>query len=276
MKNPSVPPLSHLAGFPVDLVGFGAHEKDEYCIFTNRNGIWSQGDIPHTLCVAADSLGVTRTGERFINEERFAVHGAVVGGPEYYTIWSQEQLDVYKNEGLDYADFGPSMGYCGCRSTIPLGMPLDQMDEVMEAALGTGYAHRADTIAGLAELIGVDPAVLEKTVADYNAACEAGEDAEFGKDPKFLKAIGAGPYYAIQGCAFFYTTAGGLDVNTDIQVLREDGTPIPGLYAVGTDSMGVLMTERDQYLDYGGCASGWALTSGRLAGKAAAEAALSE
>ena len=80
-----------------------------------------------------------------------------------------------------------------------------------------------------------------------------------------------GPYYAILGCAFYYTTAGGLDINERLQVLRNDGTPIQGLYAVGTDSMGVLMTEKDQYLDYGGAASGWAFTSGRLAGMLIAE-----
>ena len=274
MKNPSVAPLSHLAGFPVDLLGFGNHTKDEDSFFTARQAIWSQGDLPHTLCVAADSLAVTRAGNRFINEEKFAVHGAIVGGPEYFTIWSQEQFEAYKKDGLDYADPGPSMGYCGCRSTIPLGMPLDQLDDVMDAAVATGYAHKADTIAELAEQIGIDPAVLEETVAAYNAACEAGEDAEFGKDPKYLKKIGEGPYYAVLGCAFFYTTAGGLDINTDIQVLHPDGTPVEGLYAVGTDSMGVLMTEKDQYLDYGGCASGWALTSGRLAGAAAAKKAL--
>ena len=73
------------------------------------------------------------------------------------------------------------------------------------------------------------------------------------------------------GCAFYYTTGGALDVNEDMQVLRADGvTPIEGLYAVGTDSMGVLMTNQEQYLDYGGAASGWAFTSGRLVGKALA------
>ena len=56
-----------------------------------------------------------------------------------------------------------------------------------------------------------------------------------------------------------------------MQVLATDGeTPIEGLYAVGTDSSGVLFTESDAYVDFGGAAMGWAYTSGRLAGEHAA------
>jgi fumarate reductase flavoprotein subunit len=269
--NPSVPPISHLAGFPVNLFGFGTNRKDEESFFTGYTAIWSEGDIPQTLCVAADSLAVTRSGKRFINEEEFASHGAIKAGPEYYTIWSQAQLDTFKTQGLSYEDPGPSMGYLGCQSTIPLGVPLTQIDAVMEAAVATGYVQRADTVAELAGLIEIDPAVLEATVDAYNEACAAGIDEEFGKNPDYLVPVAEGPYYAVLGCAFYYTTSGGLDVDENLQVLREDGTTIEGLYAVGTDSMGVLMTNQEQYLDYGGAASGWAFTSGRLVGKALAE-----
>lgn len=270
--NPSVPPLSHLAGFPVNLTGFGTHEKDEVSFFTGKTAIWSEGDIPSTLSVAADSLAVTREGERFINEEGFATHEAIKAGPEYYTIWSQEQLDVYKTEGLSYADPGPSMGYVGCQSTIPLGVPLEQLDDVMNAGIDLGYIFKADTLDDLANAAGMEASVLKSTVDAYNACCDAGVDDQFGKDPQYLKRIGDGPYYAVLGCSFYYTTGGALDVNANMQVLADDGeTPIEGLYAVGTDSMGVLMSNQEQYLDYGGAASGWAFTSGRIAGRAIAE-----
>lgn len=270
--NPSVPPLSHLAGFPVNLVGFGTQEKDEVSFFTGHTAIWSEGDIPSALSVAADSLAVNREGERFINEEGFAHHEAIKAGPEYYTIWSQGQLNKYKTAGFDYADPGPSMGYVGCQSTIPLGVPLAKIDDVMEAGIATGYIAKADTIEDLARLIDMDPATLKNTVDVYNECCAAGRDDAFGKDPQYLDALEEGPYYSVLGCAFYYTTAGALDVNESMQVLGSDGqTPIKGLYAVGTDSMGVLMTEKEQYLDYGGAASGWALTSGRLAGRSIAE-----
>ncbi|MDO4549568.1 MAG: FAD-binding protein, partial [Clostridia bacterium] len=74
-------------------------------------------------------------------------------------------------------------------------------------------------------------------------------------------------YYAMIGAPYCYTTCGGLDINAEFQVLRTDGeTPIEGLYAVGTDSMGVLFSEKKAYVTFGGAANGWALTSGKLCG----------
>ena len=111
------------------------------------------------------------------------------------------------------------------------------------------------------------------TWATYNACCEAGEDTEFGKDPKYLKAVTGAPYYGIVGSSWCYSTCGGLDINEKLQVLRaEDQSPIEGLYAVGTDSMGVLFSETKAYVTYGGGAMGWAFTSGRLVGAIIAEA----
>jgi dienelactone hydrolase len=115
--------------------------------------------------------------------------------------------------------------------------------------------------------MGLDAEALTATVEAYNAACEAGEDAEFGKDPKYLKPVTGAPYYGIVGASWCYSTCGGLDVNEKFQVLREaDGQPIEGLYAVGTDSMGVLFSETKAYVTYGGGAMGYAFTSGRLVG----------
>ena len=59
-----------------------------------------------------------------------------------------------------------------------------------------------------------------------------------------------------------------------MNVLDVNGNPIPGLYAVGQDSMGVLFSPQVAYVSYGGAAHGWVLTSGRIAGSNAAEFAL--
>ncbi len=55
-----------------------------------------------------------------------------------------------------------------------------------------------------------------------------------------------------------------------MQVLKEDNSIIPGLYATGVDSMGVIFGG-NQYLSYGGPALGYAFTSGRIAGLHASE-----
>ena len=65
-----------------------------------------------------------------------------------------------------------------------------------------------------------------------------------------------------------------LDINEHFQVLKTDGeTAINGLYAVGTDSMGVLFTDKKPYVTYGGVNNSWGLTSGMLLGRELAEAA---
>ena len=61
--------------------------------------------------------------------------------------------------------------------------------------------------------------------------------------------------------AYFTTTEGGAAINSSFQVLREDGTPIRGLYAVGQNGLG------GQILWGHGLHIAWALTSGRLVGE---------
>ena len=75
---------------------------------------------------------------------------------------------------------------------------------------------------------------LLAAVERYNAACAAGKDDEFGKPAQFLTPIGAeGPYYAILGKRFSEAALGGLMVDGQCRVLRNDGSFIPGLYGVG-------------------------------------------
>ena len=81
---------------------------------------------------------------------------------------------------------------------------------------------------------------------DARPYCETGVDEEFGKDKSLLDAIGDGPYYGVIIASYCYGTTGGLDINERFEVLKEDGqTPIEGLYAVGTESIGVLFTEKN-------------------------------
>ena len=68
--------------------------------------------------------------------------------------------------------------------------------------------------------------------------------------------------------SYCYGTTGGLDINERFEVLKEDGqTPIEGLYAVGTESIGVLFTEKKAYVTYGGANNGWGWTSSFLCGE---------
>ena len=139
--------------------------------------------------------------------------------------------------------------------------------------MDAGYVFEASSIEELADKMGLDAKTLAATVDAYNADCKKGEDTEFGKDPKYLKPVTGDTYYGIIGSSWCYSTCGGLNVNEKFQVLSaKDEKPMEGLYAVGTDSMGVLFSETKAYVTYGGAAMGYAFTSGRLVGADIAEA----
>jgi len=106
--------------------------------------------------------------------------------------------------------------------------------------------HKADTLADLARLIGVDAAAIETTVADYNRSA-SGDPARFDAsrcdglaasgrlDPpksNWARAIAKPPFlaYPIVGAVAY--TFGGLATNDKAELLGPHGT-LPGLYAAG-------------------------------------------
>jgi tricarballylate dehydrogenase len=105
---------------------------------------------------------------------------------------------------------------------------------------------RADDIASLARQIGVDAETLEKTVAEYNAACTGdpqwfdatrldGLAAAASLEPpksNWARAISAPPFLAYPLVGAIAYTFGGLATDERARVLR-GGKPIPGLYAAG-------------------------------------------
>lgn len=243
---------------------------------TQRQAYYSVADIPMSLGNDPAAFNVNKNGVRFANEEKTSMFDPWKAGNIYYSIYSEERLKDIAETGFTEAYTGPSGSYLGYYGTaIPTGVALPEMFDVLADAENSGIVVSAATLDELAGKLNIDAAVLADTVAKYNDACEAGVDEEFGKGEAHLVAVGEGPYYAVKMAPYCYATCGGLDVNENLQVLAKDGvTPIKGLYAVGTDSSGVLYTEHDAYVDYGGAAMGWSYTSGKVAGAhAAAEAA---
>ena len=132
-------------------------------------------------------------------------------------------------------------------------------------------------LEGLVEAIGNEKMTLDNvaaSISQYNEAADGGEDP-LGKAPELFERLGGvnpeSEYYiAVTGAPYIYSTCGGVEVNEDMQVLDESGNAIAGLYAVGTDSMGVMFTNTKGYTNYGGVAQGYAFFSGKTAGAHAA------
>ena len=269
--NIGMPPMVHLQGAPITLRDYPVEVVGD----DSDVGFWSKlprrnslNDFPQALASFGSALQVNMEGKRFSNEA--GTFQTWKSGPRYYTIWSEETFNDWKENGFT-TSFNDDLT---CQGGIDAGKPIPELFDIVDLCIEKGIAYKADTLEELAKVINVDPTVLTEEVKKYNDACAKGVDEEFGKDPSMLVAIPEnGPYYAFVGASYIYSTVGGLDVDTNIQVLDTDGNTIDGFYAVGTDSLGVLFSEQREYVTYGGAAQGWAYTSGRLAGVHAAQAA---
>ncbi len=130
------------------------------------------------------------------------------------------------------------------RDSHPMVIGWDREDIDAKAGVRLGV-HRADTLAGLAGSAGIDPQGLVDTVERYNRHVEAGEDPDFGR--RHLPApIAEGPFYAIRNHALTLITFTGVDIDSELRVRREDGSVIPGLYAVG-EVLGAAATSGNSF-----------------------------
>ena len=182
----------------------------------------------------------------------------------------------------------PGGSFMSQGTALALSSGIAEIENILEAGRQQGNVIKANSLADLASQLDVPVATLRATIERYNGFVEDGIDSDFSKTAANLALkieLGAENttpvnYTAVLGSGYYYGTCGGLDVDDDMHVLYANSSvgnqnPIPGLYAGGQDTMGVLHTWTKEYSLVGGIAQGWAITSGRLAGAAAtAEATL--
>jgi tricarballylate dehydrogenase len=134
---------------------------------------------------------------------------------------------------------------------------------------------QADSIAELAEKMGLDPKKIERTIMEYNHSINERPLDLLKLDGKattglkvnktnWANPIAAPPYYGYNMTTHLTFTFGGLKCDLNSRVLATNGAPIPGLYCTGELS-GLFYNE---YPPATSCLR--SLTFGRLAGLAAA------
>jgi len=131
------------------------------------------------------------------------------------------------------------------------------------AELDRGWIKKADTIAELAESIGMDASTLESTVGKWNEDSVAGTDTDFGRT-MMLKPLAEGPFFALELSPSMLNTQGGPRRNEKGQVMRPDGSPLPRLYSAG--ELGSIYS----FLYQGTGNIGECLAFGRISGRNAA------
>lgn len=218
-------------------------------------------------------LLVDAEGKRFINEGLLCDYPMSYGSEQilknspWYAIVDQAYVDAMTTEGL--YNYTTSRGaneknwFIGnyFKDRILTDLPVD-----IEEGINEGWCFKADTIEELAEHFGLTD--LPETVGRYNEYCLAGEDKQFGANPWYLSSVSTGPFYVVENEPSAWSTFGGLRIDDCCRVLKEDNTPIDGLYAVGTDTGSLYYSP---YYDIPGYCYGMCIDSGYIAGEEAAE-----
>ena len=188
------------------------------------------------------AICINKEGDRFVEEmeRRDVISNAI-----------KEQTDgigymIFNQDGLDHTDI----------ATVNAA----EMDGLM----GRKQLVKADTIAEACEPFGIDATELEKTVEKWNGYCKDGADPDFNYRAA-LNPIEGGPYYILAYKPSVHYTMGGLHINTDAQVLDNDGALIPGLFAAGEQAGHKMGTNR-----LGSCSITDVFVFGRVAGANAA------
>ena len=152
----------------------------------------------------------------------------------------------------------------GSYSWLIVDQAMVDASSVIQGYIKKGYTKTGATYEELAKELDVDPATFANTMETWNSYVEAKNDPDFGRT-SFANPLNNGPYYAIKVTAGVHHTMGGVTINSATEVLKEDGTVIPGLFAAGEVTGGVHGANR-----LGGTAVADFVVFGRIAGESAA------
>ena len=153
----------------------------------------------------------------------------------------------------------------GSYSWLVVDQAMVDASSVIQGYIKKGYTVTGATYEELGKAMGVDEAAFAETMNTWNGYVEAKNDPDFGRT-SFANPLDTAPYYAIKVTAGVHHTMGGLTINTNTEVLKEDGTVIPGLFAAGEVTGGVHGANR-----LGGNAVADFTVFGRIAGAAASD-----
>ncbi len=193
-----------------------------------------------------------------------------------YGIAVDRACKRFGDEGEDarkthYARWGQRIAQCPGQIAC-LIMDAEGLARALPAALPP---IRADSIAALATRLELDPAALETTVREFNAACPVGGDAPqaargaYGLTPPKSHgafAIAVPPFAAYPMRPGVTFTNFGVAVDERMRVVRDDGRAVANLFAAGM-IMGANILGRGYLAGLGVTLSA---VSGRLAGEEAA------
>ncbi|WP_312017386.1 FAD-dependent oxidoreductase [Bradyrhizobium sp. AUGA SZCCT0431] len=197
--------------------------------------------FPHIMLDRAKPglMAVNRSGVRFVNEAN-SYHDFVEGMLRAHKTVPSIPAFLICDRGF-IRDYGLGLIHPGTRD--------------LARFIKLGYLFQGDSIANLAQAIGVDGSTLAGTIERHNRFAETGVDEDFGRgtselnrfngDPTnkpnpCLRKIGPGPYFAVAVWPSDLASSAGLRTDANGRVLTSTGQPIPGLHAAGADAASIF------------------------------------
>ena len=178
--------------------------------------------LPMTFQAEPHSIVVNRHGQRFVSENDFNI-----------------------GEALDARDADGKPVHLPCYLVGDHRFLKTSLPFRWYASYEKEWVKKADTVAELAQKLGLPVSALEETIRRWNAFCAKGHDEDYHRgengweaykahgDENRLKPIDKPPYIGMTLNRSILGTKGGARTNERGQVLRADGSIIPGLYAAG-------------------------------------------
>ena len=153
----------------------------------------------------------------------------------------------------------------GSFSWLVVDQKMVDASSVIQGYINRGLMVSGETYEELAENLGIPADTFAATMTAWNGYVAEKNDPDFGRT-SFAQPLDTAPFYAVKVTAGIHHTMGGLKIDTETHVLKEDGTIIPGLFAAGEVTGGVHGGNR-----LGGNAVADIVVFGRIAGAQAAE-----
>lgn len=259
----------HIAGIPhtgdgIQMATQIGAALDGMAVLEMNGPVFPRSPALSVLIHQPDMLWVNKRGQRFADES--------------LKLFPEAANSIFRQPGKTaYVLFDERIKQRVCASSL---FPLDAMmvqKEILGASISKelekydrdGEVKITERLEELAGFIGADPAVLKYEIEAYNASCDNGHDAYFGKHQRYLSSLCKPPYYAVRAGIKIMTTHGGIKINHRMEALGDNDVPIPGLFAAGVETGCTDAGTYDGHLT--GHSFGFSVVSGRIAGENAAK-----
>lgn len=214
------------------------------------------------------NMKVNLDGKRFCNESGpydYMLHSAYMQPHQTYVdIWDAN----WKEHVRQYNEVGCCRLY-PFDNGAPSNMDTDFVESRNQQLIEDGYIQVADTPEELAEKLNLPVDAFVETFNRYNQFAAQGHDDDYYKEPYRIIALDTPPYYGVRTGAWFLATLDGVMIDTNMHPIREDNTPIEGLYATGDCSGGFFSVSYPNL--FTGLACGRTMLFGKKAGEIAAK-----